>query len=156
MMLGLSYLRIGIYAAGLALIGYLAWREHSLTRKLAEVRVENRSLSNTITTERAARAHELANAKKASDEYQAELDRIRAAPDLGVVRLCPPPPRVPAPAQGGTARGSDARAAGHVEKPDASDPEAGRDVGPQLSDFVEDCEANAAQLEKLQQWERDR
>lgn len=114
-------------------------------------------LNKTLTSEREARAKEKANADDKSNKYQGDLAGIDAAADLGPVRLCNEPPRVPTTASSAKpAGGSDAATAGRVEVEDAPDPEAGRDIGPELSDFVEDCEANAAQLQRLQEWVRDR
>lgn len=137
--------RFYLYAAAAALIGYLLWREHSLSRKLTASRYEVSVLQETLTVEREARAHEQKIAKEASDGYQKELARIRTADDLGPVRLCKRA-QVPKAAPSAATPGPDAASPGHVEEPDALD------IGPALSDFVEDCEANAAQLNSLQSW----
>jgi hypothetical protein len=142
-------LRFYLYAGIAALIAFLIWKEHVQTRKLNAARVEVSTLKATLDVERKAREHERAIAKKASDEYQARLDAIDNAPDLGPVRLCPRP-RVPPTTQAGTSPGTHESPTGHVQEPDEID------IGPALSDFVEDCEANAAQLESLQGWIRSR
>jgi hypothetical protein len=69
MLFGLSYLRIGIYAAGLALIGYLAWREHSLVRQVAEIRVERDAERDKV------KAYEIADQVDA--EVAKELNTFR-------------------------------------------------------------------------------
>lgn len=138
-------IRLALYAAVALLVAYLIYREHSLTRKLSQVRAELIVSEASLETERKARQHEIQIAKKASDEYQAELDRIRSTPDLGPVRLCKRA-SVPTATESGAATGSDEGSARHVEEPDEVD------IGPQLNDFVEDCEANAAQLSSLQDW----
>jgi hypothetical protein len=137
--------RLYLYAAAAAFIAFLIWKEHVQTKRLNAARVEVATLTATLDVERKAREHERAIAKKASDEYQARLDAIDNAPDLGPVRLCPRP-RVPPTPQAGTSPGTHESPSGHVQEPDAVD------IGPALSDFVEDCEANAAQLESLQGW----
>jgi hypothetical protein len=140
-----SMTRIYIYAAIALAFGGLLLRDHIKTKQLNAARAENTQLTATLETERKAREHERAIAKKASDDYQARLDAISAAPDLGPVRLCKRP-RVPAATEAGATSGADEAATRHVEEPDA------QDIGPQLNDFVKDCEANAAQLQALQGW----
>lgn len=138
-------MKLYVYAAVALFIAGLLWKDHITTKKLNAARAENSQLTATLDIERKAREHERAIAKKASDDYQARLDSISAAPDLGPVRLCKRP-RVPAATEAAAAAGTDESAARHVQEQDAPD------IGPALNDFVEDCEANAAQLEALQGW----
>lgn len=145
--------KLYIYAAiGLAIAGILA-HDHWLSRKLKaaneQVTVQRLRADQAeiqVKAEQEARKHEQTIAKQASDAYQADLARIRAEPDFGVVRLCRKPSLPPAGSPTGASSGPDVSPSGHVESEDATD------IGPMISAFVEDCEANASQLESLQRW----
>jgi hypothetical protein len=142
-------IKVWIYAAIAAAFAFVLMREKWAVDKAKRLSAENTQLVASLDVERKARAHEQRIAKEASDDYQKRLAAIDASPDLGPVRLCKRPRVSPTP-EAGTALGSHAEATGHVESEDAPD------IGPALSDFVEDCEANAAQLESLQSWVRAR
>lgn len=92
--------------------------------------------------------HDAKIAKEASDAYQADLTRLsseRAKPLS--VRLC----RSPAVQAGSAAAERPGSAsAGHVGE------EASRDIGGELLEYGIACEANALQLDRLQQWVRSR
>ena len=150
-------MRIYVYlAVALAFLGLLA-REHMQTQKLkaavareAQQKHRAEQAESQVLAEQKARQHEQTIAKAASDGYQAELTRIRATPDLGPVRLCKRSSVPQADSAARAATGSHAEAARHVESADEVD------IGPAVNEFVEDCEANAAQLTSLQEWVRAR
>jgi hypothetical protein len=138
------------------LIGYLVWREHSLTRKLAEVRIERDQANANYTALRTAYDHERKIAKEASDAYQKDLaDLRRARTDDPLPAVVCKRPRASLPAASAAAPGSDAARPADDAGEDAWDRDE-RDIGPQLDDFATACEANLSQLTRLQEWVRAR
>lgn len=144
--------RLYIYAAiALALAG-LAWRYHYVTKALASTKQELATAAATLAAER----ENTRKANEASKAYQSDLARLeRERADVPVVRLCNKAPSLPssrAPSR------PDAASAGHVGEAAAADPgpSVGPDIGGELLDYGIACEANMLQLERLQQWVRDR
>lgn len=142
-------IRIYVIIAAVAIIGALLWHDHRLTQKLEATRAELVTANATLSAERAAREHEIANAKEHSDAYEKQLADLRAHPPIGPVRLCKRP-AMPATSTAGAARESDAPTGGRVEEPNEED------IGPAIDGYVNDCEAVAARLDSLQGWIRSR
>ena len=129
-------------AAALALAGGL-WYVHHLQVKAARVDAAEAMVTNLQQSLRKANA--------ASQAYQADLTRLNAERSKPLsVRLCRPVRAPAAPA------GSDAAAPEHVGEAPAVDSVAGPDIGDQLLEYAIDAEANALQLERLQEWVRNR
>lgn len=154
-MIGLQAKIVGAVLVA-ALIGYLAYQEHRKTRLLAEARVELSAANASLKAERAARDHERKIANAASNQFQSTVTNLQAelsARPLKPVRLryCPGDNL---PASTGTPGGSDAQAQGREHGADAED--SGTDIAPALTDYMLDCQINAAQLEALQGWVRSR
>lgn len=141
-------LRLYAYAAAALAIGALLLYANWQHRLYQHHKARADTAQAAYEAEARARAHEQRIAKDASNAYQKRLNDITAAADLGPVRLCRRAAAVPAATA--APAGSHAEAARHVEAEDAPD------IGPALNDFVEDCEANAAQLQSLQEWVRAR
>ncbi len=144
-------LKAGVALAIAALIGYLVWREHSLTRKLAEVRVELRQANATLHAER----ENTRKANEAAQRHQRRADTLetdrRNNPLPAVwVRKCPAsvPETRAATVPGEAAQADDAGA-------DAGDSQP-VDIGPALDDFATDAEANLIQCEELIRWVESR
>lgn len=142
-----------VIAALAAMLAAALAHDHWLSQRYKAKAAELATTQAALTTERTARAHEQRIAKEASDGYQAALRRIederRAQPDP-VVRLCRSPRNVSAAAGSAGPERRDAEAAPDHSAEDAPD------IGPALMDFARDCEANAEQLEALQEWVRAR
>jgi hypothetical protein len=143
---------LALAAAG----GYVWWlkgkadRVDVLERQLADEQASRHALQRAFD-------HERKIATEASNEYQAELARIRSAPSIGPVRLCRSPTGyVPAPTA--TPVRPDGSAPGRVESAPVEDPGpvVGTDIGPELDRYGGDCEAVGAQLRGLQGWVRRR
>jgi len=134
-----------------ALIGYLMWREHSLTRKLAEVRVELSQANADLRAER----DNTRKANEAAQRHQTRADGLEADrrnnPLPAVwVRKCPASvPETRATAIPGEAAQADDTGA------DAGDRQP-VDIGPALDDFATDAEANLIQCEELIRWVKER
>jgi hypothetical protein len=134
--------RLYIYLALAVAAGGAYWYVHALQVKAARVEAAEAMVTNLQQS--------LRKANEASKAYQADLTRLsgeRAKPLS--VRLCRSPVRPPA-----AAAGSDAEAQGHVGEAAAVD--IGPDIGDQLLEYGIDAEANALQLDRLQQWIRGR
>ncbi len=152
-MIPVRFYLIGV--AVLALAGLL-WHDHHQTQRANREARRADTAESSLTTLRAAVAHERKIAKEASDGYQkdlAELQRERTG--VPVVRLCKPA-RAAVPAAAGAAGGPDAAGAGRVGEAPALDPVEGPDIGAALIDYGIACEANALQLTRLQEWVRAR
>jgi hypothetical protein len=135
-------MRLYLYAALAIALASGAFYVHHLQKKAARVEVAEAMVTNLQQSLRKANA--------ASQAYQADLTRLngeRAKPLS--VRLCRSPVRTPA-----AAAGPDAEAQGHVGEAAAVD--IGPDIGEQLLEYGIDAEANALQLDRLQQWIRGR
>lgn len=134
--------RFYIYAGIAALIGYLMWREHSLTRKLASVRVELNQVNATLEVERE-------NRRKADESAKLYARRITQArgprsPPLRI--MCKLPASVP---QGTAPSGTDDAPA----QDDAGVHEE-VDIGARLELPFRACEENLIKLEELQRFLR--
>jgi hypothetical protein len=154
---GLSYLKLGLIAAAVVLIGYLMWREHSLTRKVAEKHaaliIEREKVEKRDQQIKQLHA-EAEKQRKASDDYQTELERLQAAradTPVRVVRLCRTAPSVPEAASGPPEAGTEGLP---VEAgPDSRERlEAGIDIGDLLYQLADEADQCAAQRDALIRW----
>lgn len=143
-------MRLYIYTAiALALLGAL-WRYHYVSTALTRTRAELATATATLAQER----ENTRKANEASKAYQSDLARLeRERADVPVVRLCNKSPSLPA--SRATPR-PDAEAPRHVSEAPSGDPEPGPDIGAALLDYGIQCEANMLQLERLQEWVRNR
>jgi hypothetical protein len=140
----------------LLLVVVATWKKQA--ESLPALRAELRQIQDDFAAYRTKADADLILARKVSNAYQSDLVAIRAAgaaTPTRVVRLCPKPaPAIPADA--GAAPGLDEP--GAQDGPGAARPDpwsrAGRDIGPELYGFADDCAANAAQLTRLQEWIR--
>lgn len=152
-MFGLSKVRLGIYVAAAALIGYLVWREHSLTKLVGDERAAR------VVAEKAIEAkdreleqirRDMEKQRNASNDYQTELESLKAArafTPVRTVRLCVGPAIVSAPAGG-----SDAPDAEGLQEAPGQDPRAGPDIGAELYALADEADNLAAQCEGLIRW----
>ncbi len=151
-------LRWYLYLAAVAVLAGILWRDHHLSRLLKTSRAQTAAESARadqaevqIAAEKAARVHEQTIAKAASDEYEKVLAAVRAVPAIGPVRLCLGTPKMPrTDSATKPARQPDAPSTGRVEG--ENEENLGPDIGPEIDSYVNDCEANAAQLDSLQGW----
>ncbi len=146
--------RLYLYAAvALALIGLGIYAKHQHDRA-AKLQARAESVEASITALRAAHAHEQRIAKEASNAYQKDLARLNAERSQPMsVRLCKPARNsVPAPAA--APERTHAATTGHVGEETA--PDIGPDIGAELLEYGLACQANALQLDRLQQWVRSR
>lgn len=155
-------------AIAVALAGFLAYGAHIVKKAnrtdaaesaLVAERHNNAVRISQIEKEAAASlALERENTRKANEvsaKYQNDLvalQRERAAP-LGPIRLCRPKAETVAISATG---GSNDPATGHVSEATADDLVAGPDISDQLLEYGIDSEANKLQLERLQEWVRNR
>lgn len=146
-MFGLSYLKLGLIAAAVALIGYLMWREHTLTRKVAEKHaaliIEREKVEQRDQQIKQLHA-EAEKQRKASDDYQTELERLQAARadvPTRIVRLCRTAPSVPEAASGPPEAGTEGLPV-----------EAGPDIGERLYALADEADRCAAQRDALIRW----
>lgn len=156
-LLGRVPFRFYVYAAIAALVGYLMWREHVLTRKLTAALVQIELVQEKLDAKERELVAERKNAekaRKASDDYQTELERLRAAradTPARVVRLCLNPADDVSEA---ASRPPEARAEGLPEAA-RSDHRAGPDIGGELYELVDEADQCAAQRDALINWYRN-
>jgi hypothetical protein len=175
-MFGLSGIRLGVYACVAVLVGYLVWREHSLTRKVATISAERKAeqlqhaaLVSQLNERIAIEIENRRKADEVSNRYQsklADLELERTATPVRTVRLCNgPAAKLPANAASGAASGH--HAAGSDGLPEASGfhpgygstdrwSDAGPDIGPELYALADQADKCAAQRDALQEWIRGR
>jgi hypothetical protein len=155
--MGLSYLRIGIYAAVAALVGYLMWREHSLTRVVAKKEAAL-IVANTTIAQRDGEIEQLRDdmerQRKASNDYQTELERLKAAridTPTRVVRLCrgtaSDVPATPTATGGPSATGAE-----ELPQAPGRDSGTGPDIGTELYALADEADNLAAQCDGLINW----
>lgn len=146
----IHYRLIAYGIAALLVVGYIA-KERIQAKQLQETRSALKTATATIVAER----ENTRKANEASDRYQADLNRLSTERSKPLsVRLCRSA-RVQPP---GAPGGPDAASAGHVGEAAAGDSGSipGPDIGDQLLNYAIDAEANMLQLERLQQWVRER
>lgn len=150
----LKLIAIAVGIAVLIGIAYVVngWREDAATLLIEReahakevVRLNDRIVAEITNTRKA---------NEASNRYQARIAELEkpepTATPFPAVRVCnSAPARVP---EARAASGSDAAAA----PDDAPADEGNRDIGPDLKAFALRCEANAIQLDELQNWIRNR
>ncbi len=129
-----------------------------LQKKAERLESSNATLTATLASERAARAHELKIATEASHDYESRLQALsvaRADTPVQSVRLCRSPTGwvpAPSPAPSGTGPGSDAGHAGEA----GSDLEAGPDIGPALYALADEKDEELARCASLIKWVKSR
>jgi hypothetical protein len=134
--------RFYIYAGVALLIGYLVWREHSLTRKLATVRVELSQANANLKAEQEDRR----KANESAQRYAARIGQSRRPRSPPPKLLCRLPASVPKAAASG---GTDAATA-----PDNLGEHEEVDIGPRIDVPFRACEENLIKLEELQRFLR--
>lgn len=152
----LLWVRIGGALAVAALLAAGWWHYNGLRDEAAKVPVLEQKIRDVSATIEQIRG-EIEIAQKASEDYQDELEKIRAvaaSTPAPVVRLC----RSTASATGvqvpGAASGPDAPSTGNGELSpgDGADSGAGIDIGRDLFALADRADACAAQLRGLQGW----
>jgi hypothetical protein len=165
-------IRFYIYAGIALLIGYLVWREHSLTRKLATVRVELSQANANYAALQAAQAHERKIATEASHDYERRLQALndaKADTPVRSVRLCRNTPSVSSTAT--TPGGTSSTNPGGLQEAAGFHPgygsglqtgevdrwgDAGPDIGPLLYALADEANRAAAQCNALIKWSGSR
>jgi hypothetical protein len=150
-------LRLYLYAAAAALLGYLLWREHYLTHKLSATRTELTTATATLNAER----ENTRKANAAAERFAISIENLKAAradTPVRIVRLCHAAASVPAVT---TTFGTDATDAGRLPPAVGSDPkdrwsDDGPDVGPALYAEADRADTCHATLTALQEYERNR
>ncbi len=147
-------MRLYLYAAvALALIGLGLYAKHQHDRA-AKLQARAESAEASVIAERKARRHEKEIADAASNQFQSTVSSLQD--ELSKRPLRPVVIRVPVstmPQAGSTARapsGSDAQTEGRDHR------EAEKDIGPELTNYMLDCQINTLQLESLQSWVKSR
>jgi hypothetical protein len=144
---GIAFLAI----AGVVWAGVHVWNK---AQRLDQVEREYSDYRESVKKLQAEQQRQLKIAQEASHAYQTDLRRLESERhDVPVVRLCKSKPQ-PVPAESGTSAGSDAATSGHVGGETPAD--IGPDIGAELIEYGIACEANALQLERLQEWVRAR
>jgi len=145
----LTYVRGAIVAASIALTIFIVW----VVLGWRDAAGQLDTLRHQLQDERAARAREIDLASKASENYQHELEALRAAHvQLPPVRLCRQAvPAAPTVLTAG--RTDDAPAAAGVGFTGSTGgDQPGTDIGPDLDSLAARCDAVTAQLRGLQGW----
>lgn len=156
-MFGLTNIRLIGYGLIAAFVGFLLIREHVAVAGRKAEHVARLQAETALVTERANRAIEQADHRRADDAAKAtqtELDRIRSQPVLTGVRCTAPRLSKPT-SESGTASSADASHTGR-ESPVLGEDPLGTDVSLGLTDYGKKCEATAATLSALQAWETAR
>lgn len=140
------------YAMAAAAFAFVLWREHHATHRANQLAAEKATLTATLASERANRATEQTDRRKADEaakSLEAELASIRNAP--APVSVYCRPARVPSAAsEGRAAAGTAGSAAGPgVESPTV-------DVGNLVRDLWIEAQSNNARHAALIEWERNR
>lgn len=148
-------IKLGFALAVAGLVGFLMWKYHYNVKQLNALRVDYKTLSATLESERANRATEQEDRRKADEvakSLQAELASIRAEPRITGVRLCPRLPQ--AASQSGSSGGAESAAPRRVEGTPAED--TGRDISNELDAYATDCAAVGVVARKWQEFDATR
>lgn len=153
----LLYVRIGIAAVVLAVLGWAGFIVHGWHRdagRMAAAEADRDAIKAQAAQTIASLQESIVAAQAASQGYQNELSTLRAAArPVPAVRVCKP------------AGGSVPAVAAAARRPDAAGPPAGvvpgavggdsgvsRDIGPDLAALTDEADRCSAQLRGLQAW----
>jgi hypothetical protein len=150
-----------LYAVAALLLAGVLWKVNDWREDSAQLAIERVQWHDALAAKDKRIAQEIDNARKAnesSDDYQKRLhaledQRLEPFPS---VRLCKQPTSAARVSASATASGSDAAATADIVKEAEGHSEPGPDIGPALLEYGLQCEANALQLDRLQEWIRHR